>query len=110
MNELFCLRLRQLRRSAYETQEELSAFLGVNRATVSGYERDILMPPFDKIEKIANHYGVSVAYLTGTTNDKTEGIKSQEQIELYEMTNDFTPEELKELMEYGRFIISKRNK
>lgn len=68
MNEIFCIRLKKLRKEARITQEEMAKYLGINRATYSGYERDIIMPPFDKIKAISDKFNVSIDYLMGSTN------------------------------------------
>ena len=78
MNEIFSIRLKQLRKEKLKTQDEVAKYLNVTRATFSAYERSIIMPPFDKIKALANYFDVSVDYLTGSTNDRDEGTKLQE--------------------------------
>ena len=78
MNEIFSIRLKQLRKEKLKTQDEIAKYLNVTRATFSAYERSIIMPPFDKIKALANYFDVSVDYLTGSTNDRDEGTKLQE--------------------------------
>lgn len=78
MNEIFSIRLKQLRKEKLKTQDEVAKYLNVTRATFSAYERCIAMPPFDKIKALANYFDVSVDYLTGSTNDRDEGTKLQE--------------------------------
>ena len=67
---LFSLRLQCLRKEKRESQEEVSKFLGVQRSTYSSYERGIIVPPFEKIQKLADHYHVSVLYIMGKDNNK----------------------------------------
>lgn len=64
----FSIRLRGLRKERKETQEEVGRLMGLNKSTFSAYERGIIVPPYDKISYLANHYQVSVDYLMGTTN------------------------------------------
>ena len=68
---LFSLRIQDLRKESKESQQNVAEYLGVQRATYSGYERGIIVPPYEKIKKLADHYGVTVGYLMGETNFKT---------------------------------------
>lgn len=75
---LFSIRLKQLRRRQGETQESVAEYLGVTRATYSAYERDVIVPPYDKAKKIADRYGVNIDYLMGKSNDPIRGAISQD--------------------------------
>lgn len=74
---LFSLRIQSLRRDKGESQQEVADYLGVQRATYSGYERGIIVPPYEKIKKLADYYGVTVSYLMGETNFKTFDISNE---------------------------------
>lgn len=65
---LFSLRLQCLRKEKGEKQQVLCDLLSVQRSTYSSYENGIIVPPFDKIQKLADHFGVSVSYLMGRDN------------------------------------------
>lgn len=67
-------RLIQLRKQDRKTQEQMANIINVNRVTYGSYERGTILPPYDKIEKIAHYFGVSVDYLMGNSNNK---IKSE---------------------------------
>ena len=71
MNTIFAKRLKTLRLEAKKTQQDLADVLGVRRSTYGEYERGKIMPPFDKIEKLATYFKVSVDWLVGNTNFKT---------------------------------------
>lgn len=58
-------RLKMLRNEKRRTQEDVATFLNIKRATYSGYERGVIMPPYDKIAALAKYFGVSVEYLMG---------------------------------------------
>ena len=45
--------------------------MGVQRSTYGEYERGKILPPFNKIKILANHFGVSVDYFV-TGNDSTK--------------------------------------
>lgn len=62
-------RLVKLRKDAELTQDALAAILNVNKHSISSYERDKSEPP-DVIKiAIARHFGVSVDYLLGLTDN-----------------------------------------
>ena len=58
-------RLREARKGAKLTQEELSKIIGVKRSVVSKYENGIIEPSISQLEKIAGALKVSPAYLLG---------------------------------------------
>ncbi len=68
---MFNIRLKSLRAEAGKTQNDMAEFLHVQRSTYGEYERGKIMPPYDKIKKLADYFGVSIDYLMGTTNFKT---------------------------------------
>ena len=61
----FNKRLKALRKEKRRTQEDVANFLKIKRATYSGYERGVIMPPYDKINALAKYFDVSVEYLMG---------------------------------------------
>ena len=68
---MFNQRLKNLRKEKKLTQQNLADFLEVRRSTYGEYERGKIMPPYDKIQKLATYFNVSVDYLMGATNFKT---------------------------------------
>lgn len=70
MNRLFPFRLKQLRLEYKETQQELANMFGLTRATLSAYEKSKIIPPYDKVVKLANHFNVSVDYLLGQSDNR----------------------------------------
>lgn len=65
------LRLKELRRDADLTQEELAARLGIDRATLASWETGRRQPDLDMAAKIADYFRVNVDYLLGRTDDPT---------------------------------------
>ncbi len=55
--------LKNLRDIKGITQENLGVFLGVSRATIAGYETKNHQPDYEKLEKLANYFDVSIDYL-----------------------------------------------
>lgn len=66
----FYKRLKSLRKERQKNQVELAELLGVTRATISAYETNKIMPPYDKLKMLADYFSVSVEYLTGQNDSK----------------------------------------
>lgn len=66
----FSERIRKLRKENNLTQKELAENIGVDRATVAGYETKGKEPSYSTLRNIANFFGVSIDYLIGNSNIK----------------------------------------
>ena len=73
-------RLRKLRKESDLTQKELAEILNTTEATLSRYENGAREPKLDLIHKIANYFGVSVDYLLGNTDEKSNADKIKKAI------------------------------
>lgn len=62
--------IREIRRAKNITQKELAQAIGVDETVVSRYEKGIINPPAERLEKIASYLNVSV----NTLLDKKESI------------------------------------
>lgn len=65
-------RIKALRKANSKTQADIAEMLGILRTTYGEYERGRILPPMDRINRIAEHFSVSVDYLIGNTNDPHE--------------------------------------
>lgn len=65
-------RIKELRQEKKLTQKELANLLGVNMVTLSRYENNNRNPKIDKLEKMAEIFGVSVAYITCSNTAQNE--------------------------------------
>lgn len=65
----FSANLKKFRKQKKLTQEELASRIGVIRATYWAYEKGSIMPPYDKLEQIADIFGVSIDELMGRETD-----------------------------------------
>lgn len=63
-------RLKALRNEAGKTQEEMSKLIGISRSTYAEYERGKNKPPIQKLQIIADYFGVTVDYLMGNSSSK----------------------------------------
>ena len=66
----FNIRLKELRLEAGLTQKDLAKAIEVGRTTISEYESGKIVPKQEGLLKIANHFNVSVDYLTGVSNER----------------------------------------
>ena len=66
----FPKRLKELRLNAGLTQKDLAKAIEVGRTTVSEYESGKIVPKQEGLLRIANHFNVSVDYLTGVSNER----------------------------------------
>ena len=66
----FPKRLKELRLAHGETQKDLANAIEVGRTTISEYESGKIVPKQEGLLRIANHYNVSVDYLTGVSNER----------------------------------------
>ena len=64
----FPKRLKELRLAHGETQKDLANAIEVGRTTISEYESGKIVPKQEGLLRIANHFNVSVDYLTGVSN------------------------------------------
>ena len=68
---IFSTRLKYIRKNNKKTQQDMANFLNIQRSTYGEYERGKIMPPMDKIQKLADYFDVSVDWLMGNTNFET---------------------------------------
>ena len=66
----FPKRLKELRLANGETQKDLANAIEVGRTTISEYESGKIVPKQEGLLRIANHFNVSVDYLTGVSNER----------------------------------------
>ena len=65
----FPKRLKELRLAHGETQRDLANAIEVGRTTISEYESGKIVPKQEALLRIANHFNVSVDYLTGVSDN-----------------------------------------
>ena len=62
-------RLKELRTKHGETQGQLSAAIGVSVKQIVRFEKGEQKPGFDNLWKLADHFGVTIDYLVGRTDE-----------------------------------------
>ena len=63
-------RIKDLREDSDLTQEEMGYILGVSQRAYSYYENGIRQIPLEVLCALADHYGTSVDYLLGRTDER----------------------------------------
>lgn len=72
-------KIREARKAAKMTQDELAKSLGVNRATLSRYESGAIDPPASQLQRIADALGISIYELL---DDKEKDIYFEAEVNL----------------------------
>ena len=65
----FYVRLKELRKEAGETQKMLESAIGISVNQVIRFEKGEQKPGFDNLWALADHFGVTVDYLMGRTDE-----------------------------------------
>lgn len=74
----FAERLKELRKQAHLTQVELAKRLGIGQSSYADWERGKKKPTQDNLVKIAQVLNVSVDYLVGNSEEKTDELDNIE--------------------------------
>ena len=80
----FAVRLKELRKQAHLTQVELAKRLGIGQSSYADWERGKKKPTQENLVKIAQVLNVSVDYLVGNSEEKSDELDN---IELLFRTN-----------------------
>ena len=65
-------RLKELRLKRGLSQQELAKKVGISNQSISSYEKGVRKPKIEAWEKIADYFGVSIAYLQGRYDHLTK--------------------------------------
>lgn len=74
----FSERLKKLRKEAGLTQVDVAEKLGISQPAYASWERGVKKPTQDNLVKIAQVLNVSVDYLVGNSEEKTDELDSIE--------------------------------
>lgn len=72
----FSSRLFLLRKNGNLTQDELSNFVGIERATIAKYETQKRIPSYEHLVLLAYHFNVSTDYLLGLSDVSTYDVSA----------------------------------
>ncbi|MGB4032307.1 MAG: helix-turn-helix transcriptional regulator [Tenuifilaceae bacterium] len=97
----FGTRVTECRRKMRLSQQEAAELLGMPQSTYAGYESGARRVPLSVIKQLAEFFGVTPDHLILGDTD-TELIAAH-----FDGT-EFTPEERKEIENYIRYVLSRR--
>ena len=63
-------RLRALRKEACETQVQVAEAIGIAESHYQRYERGASLPNLENIWKLADHFGISIDFLVGRSEER----------------------------------------
>lgn len=66
----FKLRLRELRKECGETQQQVADGLGIPSRHYQKFEYGSILPSLENFIALADHFGVSLDYLAGRTEER----------------------------------------
>lgn len=103
--DIFKIRLTLLRKEKKLTQTELAERMGVNKATISKYEKGIASPSYEMLWNLAEFFDVSVDYLIGRSNSFNGDPKLNKEIsEIVKLFDSMTDEEKEKTIKMIRIM------
>ena len=91
----FAERLKELRKQAHLTQVELAKLLGIGQSSYADWERGKKKPTQENLVKIAQILDVSIDYLVGNSEEKSDELDNIEL--LFRMNSKGLTEKEKEI-------------
>ena len=67
--DIFCIRLKKVRKARGEQQVDLAAAIGIAQTQISAIENGKQGTSFDKLAAICQHYNVSADYMLGLIDE-----------------------------------------
>ena len=100
----FNKRLLELRKQRELTQNELAESIGVNKQTISQYERGVRRPDFDTLCALCDFFNVSSDYLLGKADVTLRYVDTAELAKLNttSTTSTLSPDEAELLLNYQK--------
>ena len=110
--QLFGEKIQSLRQAHKLTQVQLSKELGISKTTLADYELGLIRIPLSAIKMFAENFNVSIDELIGLQLSNNKNDIQEYNKKWYDefKSNSFTDNEIDELINYGKYILSKRNK
>lgn len=94
--EIFSKNLKRYLESSGKTQKEVAAYVKVSTGTVCDWTKGRSYPRMDKIQLLAEFFGINKSDLVEETNVRKETISNQEQ-EIFDLFHK-VPEEKREFL------------
>lgn len=110
------MRLKELRRTKGYTQQKLADAVGVSRSAIAMWERGTDCG-IEMASKLAALFDVSIDYLMertdephGEASQPDSDVLSEKQYALLKKTNDFSDNEIEDLLDMANIVIARRNR
>lgn len=100
--------IKKLRERYGLTQHDLAEIAGVTNKAVSAWESGLSEPRMGAIEKIANRFNIKKSNIIEDNGMELIDTKIPTTIAAHFEGEDFTEEEMNEILEYAKYIKSKR--
>ena len=104
----FAGRLKELRKEANLTQVELAKRLGIGQSSYADWERGKKKPTQENLVKIAQVLNVSIDYLVGNSEEKSDELDNIEL--LFRMNSKGLTEEEKEIFKKELIVFMEERK
>lgn len=95
---------KELRLQRAMSQKQLARELNCSQSTVGYWETGERIPSFDKLQSIANYFGVTVDYLLGREEERDPTKLDDFSYALFNETKDLTEEDKQQLMDMAKFL------
>ena len=95
-------RIEDLRKKAGISQGKLEELLDFSNGSINKWKNSV--PKADRLQKVAEYFGVSIDYLMTGEPDRINTIAAHHD------EVDWTSEELEEIENFKKYVLSKRNK
>lgn len=101
------VRIREARKTAGLTQEQLAKLLGINRATLSRYESGEIDPPLSQLNRIADTLNIPIEDLLGIDRENRVVTPTDKLLHFFDRLNETGQqkaiERIEELSEISRY-------
>lgn len=103
-------RIKYLRNKNDMTLEVVGKYIGVSRQTLQRYESGVISNiPSDKIEKLAEIFNTSPAFIMGWEDEESNNEPEIMTIAAHAIS-DLSEDQIKKVIEYAKFIKSQEGK
>jgi transcriptional regulator with XRE-family HTH domain len=104
----FARNLIAIRKEKGVSQRDLAQRTGISNRMVAYYETNAVIPPLDKLEKIAKALGVSISRLTDSSLvSQDAGKLDTRTMKKVHLIEQLPPAEQKKVMEYAKDLLEK---
>jgi transcriptional regulator with XRE-family HTH domain len=103
----FGSRLKELRKTKGLTQVSLSQLSGISRRAIAHYETQVIKPPVDKLNTLADVLGVSVDELLGKAKSKKTKVVPFKIMKYSRVIEQLPPKDQNEIFQHVKSLARK---